>query len=62
VREKVEPVYPYEAKTGAIHLPRQIENELRGLVIAGDKVEAVKRVTRLTGAGLRLAKDYVDRL
>jgi ribosomal protein L7/L12 len=62
LREKVEPVYPCDAKTGAIHLPRQIENELRGLVIAGDKVEAVKRVTRLTGAGLRLAKDYVDRL
>ncbi|MGQ0603159.1 MAG: ribosomal protein L7/L12 [Anaerolineales bacterium] len=32
------------------------------LVIDGNKIEAVKRVTELTGAGLRQAKDYVDHL
>ena len=49
-------------KTGKICLPKKIEGELRELVLAGNKVEVVKRVTRLTGAGLRVSKDYVDSL
>jgi ribosomal protein L7/L12 len=28
----------------------------------GNKIEAVKRVTELTGVGLRVSKDYVDNL
>jgi ribosomal protein L7/L12 len=32
------------------------------LIQTGKKVEAVKRVTELTGAGLRISKDYVDSL
>jgi len=32
------------------------------LVLTGQGVEAVKRVTELTGAGLRVSKDYVDSL
>ena len=45
-----------------IRLPPDIEDELRVLVQMGKKVEAVKRVTELTGAGLRVSKDYVDGL
>lgn len=59
-RQKVKPLFPYDAKTNTIRLPRNIEEELRRLVLRGDKVEAVKRVTELTGAGLRVSKDYVD--
>jgi ribosomal protein L7/L12 len=62
VRPKIKPVYPYDAKTGQIHLPRNIEQKLRQLALAGNKPEAVKQVARLTGAGLRLSKDYVDSL
>ena len=45
-----------------ISLPAQIERELRGPVSTGKKVEAMKRAISLTGAGLRVSKDYVDQL
>ena len=61
-REKSVPQYPYDQQAKTIRLPANIESELRRLVLAGDKIEAVKRVTRLTGAGLRVSKDYVDGL
>jgi ribosomal protein L7/L12 len=61
-RKKVKPRFPYDAQTDAIHLPPDIEVELRYLVVTGKGVEAVKRVTELTGAGLRVSKDYVDSL
>lgn len=61
-RKKVQHPFPYDAKTNTIRLPRNIEEELQRLVLMGDKVEAVKRVTELTGAGLRVSKDYVDSL
>jgi hypothetical protein len=61
-RKKVKPLFPYDAKTAVIHLPHHIEEELRRLIVTGNPVEAVKRVTELTGAGLRVAKDYVDSL
>ena len=54
------PPYPYNRKTNAIQLPEEIEKELIAMVKAGEKVEAIKRVTKLTGAGLRVSKDYVD--
>ena len=62
VCKKVTPLYPYDPKTNAIQLPQNAEQELRLLVLTGNKVEAVKRVTELTGAGLRVSKDYVDNL
>ena len=62
LRKPVVPLYPYDKRTNTITLPVEVEKELRQLVLTGDKVEAVKRVTRLTGAGLRVSKDYVDRL
>jgi ribosomal protein L7/L12 len=61
-RKKVKPLFPYDAQTDVIHLPHDIEVELRYLVVTGKGVEAVKRVTELTGAGLRVSKDYVDSL
>jgi len=37
-------------------------DEIRDLLAAGHKVQAVKRVRRATGWGLKKAKDYVDAL
>jgi len=62
VRDKTPPPFPYDPQTNTITLPYEIESELRHLVMTGRKVEAVKRVTQLTGAGLRVSKDYVDGL
>ena len=61
-RKKVKPRFPYDAQTDVIQLPHEIEAKLRQLVLTGKGVEAVKRVTELTGAGLRVSKDYVDSL
>ena len=61
-RKKVKPRFPYDAQTNVIHLPHDIEEALRHWVLTGKGVEAVKRVAELTGAGLRVSKDYVDRL
>jgi len=62
VRKNVTPLYPYDPKTNSIQLPEDIEKDLRLLVLMGNKVAAVKRVIELTGAGLRVSKDYVDNL
>lgn len=61
-RPKVTPSYPYDERTNKIELPAKVEKELLRLLSTGNKAEAVKRVTRLTGAGLRVSKDYVDTL
>ena len=61
-RKKVKAIYPINKKTNTISLPKNIEAELRTLVVEGNKVKAVKQVTELTGAGLRVSKDYVDGL
>jgi hypothetical protein len=62
VRKPVNPPYPCNEKPNTIALPADLEQELRQLVVDGNKAEAVKRVTQLTGAGLRVSKDYVDGL
>ena len=62
VRKPVVPLYPYDQAAGSIKLPAKINKELRDLVVNGNKPEAVKRVSQLTGAGLRISKDYVDSL
>jgi ribosomal protein L7/L12 len=61
-RKKSEYPYPIDKNTGSITLPAAFEEELQGLVSREKKTEAVKRVTHLTGADLRTAKDYVDAL
>ena len=62
IRKKEVYPFPYNTATNTITLPAQIDNELQGLIAVGKHVEAVKRVTSLTGAGLRISKDYVDQL
>ena len=62
LRKKAVYPFPYNESTHTISLPAQIERELRRLVSTGKKVEAMKRVISLTGAGLRVSKDYVDQL
>jgi hypothetical protein len=56
------PPYPFDRNFNTIHLPQEVEDQLRQLARSGRKIEAIKQVTQLTGAGLRLAKDYVDGL
>ncbi|MEW6125905.1 MAG: hypothetical protein AB1757_02480 [Acidobacteriota bacterium] len=55
------PLYPYNKKTDDITLPPEAEKEIRDLVRSGNKIEAMRRVMELTGAGLKVSKDYVDR-
>ena len=62
VRKTPDPTYPYDKKLKIIQLPKHIEHDLKRLVSAGRKAEAVKKVAELTGAGLRVSKDYVDGL
>jgi ribosomal protein L7/L12 len=61
-RPKIKPLYPVNKKTGKIELPEEIIAELKFFLLAGNKPAAVKRVAELTGAGLRVSKDYVDGL
>ena len=61
-RKKIKPLYPYNKKTNTILLPDEIVADLKFLILADNKVEALKRVAELTGAGLRVSKEYVDGL
>jgi len=61
-RRKVVPLYPYDKKTNTIQLPEDVIADLKFLLPVGNKPAAVKRVTELTGAGLRMSKDFVDGL
>jgi len=61
-RKKVKPRFPSDAKTEVIRLPQPIEEAVWHVVLTGKPVEAGKRVTELTGAGLRVSKDDVDSL
>lgn len=61
-RKNVEPPHPYDKRTQTIQLPKAIEGQLQQLIAEGRKVEVLRQVTRLTGAGLGVSKDYVDRL
>ncbi len=59
---KVTPVYPYDTTSQTIRLPDSVNKEIRRFVASGNTVEAVKLVSRLTGAGLRVSKNYIDGL
>jgi hypothetical protein len=61
-RPKIKPKYPYDRKTDTIQLPPEIVEDLKFTLLAGNKAAAVKRVAELTGAGLRVSKDFVDSL
>ena len=61
-RKKVMPLYPVDKKTGKIELPDGVVAELKFFLLVGNKPAAVKRVCELTGAGLRVSKNFVDGL
>lgn len=61
-RKKIVPLYPFDKKIGKIELPEEVIADLKFSLLVGNKPTAVKRVAELTGAGLRLSKDYVDGL
>ena len=61
-RKKIVPLYPFDKKTGKIELPEEVIADLKFFLLVANKPAAVKRVAELTGAGLRLSKDYVDGL
>ena len=61
-RPKIKPKYPYDRKKDTIQLPPEIVEDLKFTLLTGNKVAAVKRVAELTGASLRLSKDFVDGL
>jgi ribosomal protein L7/L12 len=43
-------------------LPDDVIADLKFFLLVGNKPAAVKRVAELTGAGLRMSKDFVDTL
>jgi large subunit ribosomal protein L7/L12 len=43
-------------------LPDALEREVRELLAAGNKIEAIKQVRAATGLGLREAKEMVERM
>jgi ribosomal protein L7/L12 len=45
-----------------ISLPPEVKQEIQHLVTQGRKPEALKKVANLTGASLRISKDYIDDL
>ncbi len=59
---KPSPPFPLDPHTNAIQLPSEVVHEVFHLVTDGNRAEAVNRVMELTGAGLKIAKDYVDTL
>ena len=52
----------YNRKAGKLVLTKDMDEELKQLIRAGRKVEAVKRVLNWTHAGLKVSKEYVDDL
>ncbi len=61
-RKKIIPLYPVNKRTGKIELPEDVIADLKFFLLVGNKPAAVKRVAELTGAGLRVSKDFVDSL
>jgi hypothetical protein len=54
------PRYPYDQKSDQITLPPNLEKEIRDLVRGGNNIQAMRQVMDLTGAGLKVSKDYLD--
>ena len=61
-RPKIKAKYPYNRETDTVHLPPEIVTELKEILATGEKPKAIKRVAELTGASLRISKDFVDDL
>jgi len=61
-RDKTTPQFPYDKKMKTVVLPAKMTRKVRHLAVTGRKIEAIKRVAQLTGAGLRVSKDCVNSL
>ena len=56
------PLYPYDKSTDTISLPPALEKDILNLALAKGVPIAMKEVMQLTGAGLKVSKDYIDNL
>ena len=54
--------YPYDEITDKVILPENIEQEIRNILINQGMAEAMKKVMSLTNCGLRISKNYLDKL
>ena len=61
-RKSHTPLYPYDKSRNTISLPPEVRKEIGYLVMQGRKPEALKKVANITGASLRISKDYIDDL
>lgn len=53
---------PPPAPGDPMHLPPEVEAEVRALIAANRKIDAIKRVREITRSSLRDAKDLVERM
>ncbi len=60
--ERPVPLYPYNKQTDTISLPSEVEKEVKNIALTEGVPSAMKRVMALTGAGLKVSKDYIDNL
>lgn len=56
------PLYPYDKSTDTISLPPASEKEILHTASTKGTPVAMKKVMDLTGAGLKVSKDYIDGL
>ena len=56
------PGAPSEGAASSLELPPEVESEVRALLRAGNKIEAIKRVREATRLGLAEAKQLVERM
>ncbi len=54
--------YPYDKKTDTVSLPPEVEKDIVNTALAKGVPKAMQKVMELTGAGLKVSKDYVDNL
>ncbi len=56
------PRFALPPRPGPEGIPPEVVAELRQLLAAGEKIQAIKRLRELTHCGLAEAKDWVERL
>jgi hypothetical protein len=56
------PIYPYDKNTDTISLPPALEKDVMDIASSRGVPVAMKKVMELTGAGLKVSKDYIDNL
>ena len=60
--ERPVPLHPYDKQTDTISLPLEIEKEVKDIALSQGVPLAMRKVMDLTGAGLKVSKDYIDNL